>query len=121
MLSLCELKKALGDRLDENHEWGYELRFVNELEYCGKFLVLNKRVKSSRHFHKVKKETFACLYGSVHINRWIDGVVVPTTLNPGEVLTIDQLTEHQFVISGNSKAALLEVSTHHEDSDTYRI
>jgi mannose-6-phosphate isomerase-like protein (cupin superfamily) len=106
--------------VDDNHLWGRELRMVNEHEYCSKILELTYPARSSVHFHKEKKETFIVLEGVVTIQ-------VGSTMRDygaGEQVTVLPMTEHSFMLSkknGGRKALILESSTHHEDSDTYRV
>ena len=103
--------------VDEDHDWGYELRLVNEEEYCGKLLVLTEHKASSYHKHKKKKETFVVLCGSVLVR--INGV--RSTLVSGDQVTLEPGDQHSFnLAAGYPRACILEVSTHHDDSDTYR-
>lgn len=105
--------------VDDDHEWGYELRLVNEPEYCGKLLILDSKESSSLHYHRKKKETFIVLSGEVELyfsGGDGDGKVVLT----GRV-TIEPLVRHRFRAINNTRAIILEVSTHHEDADTYRV
>lgn len=114
-------------KVDENHLWGRELRMVNRsatadcsAEYCGKLIELTYPARSSIHYHKEKTETFIVLNGVVTIqlgNAMRDyGVGEQVTIYPGQ--------KHSFMIARKNngrKALILEVSTHHEDEDTYRV
>lgn len=108
--------KAAGLSVDSDHKWGYELRLINNKQYCGKLLVLtDKKQQSSPHYHPVKnKKTFFVLSGRVNIvvlgsrghNGYCYGVGECVTLIPG--------MEHRFSLSPCCEEALiLEVSTQH--------
>ncbi len=97
--------------------WGSEEWLVNNEKYCAKFLNLEKGFKCSLHSHKKKDETFYVLEGRV----LIEGEGNTTTIlykngsiriKPGEVHRFYALTE---------RAKILEVSTHHDDEDSYRL
>lgn len=103
--------------VDDAHEWGYELRLVNEPEYCGKLLILDSKESSSLHYHKEKKETFIVLAGTV----FVVSPKVSGYFGTGETVTIWPRERHSFQVVDNTRAVILEVSTHHEDSDTYRV
>lgn len=102
---------------DMDHRWGFEIRMVNEPEYCGKFLVLERDVTSSLHYHKGKKETFIVLSGDVSIES--NGCI--KVYHPGDKLTIGRGVRHRFVLTNNTKVLFLEVSEHHDDADVFRL
>lgn len=102
--------------IDIDHIWGYEVRMVNNEKYCGKLLVLTNSDISSLHYHKDKTETFIILAGRVEL---VLGDVVMEFV-AGDKSTIYPGTNHRFKAI-TRRALILEVSTHHEDSDTYRI
>lgn len=96
--------------------WGKELWVVNRPEYCGKFLYLDKGAVSSYHKHVNKIETFFSLHGVAALT--IEGkdymltpFARPKTVLPGQL--------HSF--TGISDTLILEISTHHEDSDIVRM
>jgi len=96
--------------------WGREIWIVNELEYCAKFLHLNKDAQSSMHYHKTKKETFYCLKGQVALT--IEGR--DYMLNPwARPKTIEPEQTHIFY--GITNAVILEISTHHSEDDVVRL
>lgn len=103
--------------------WGWEEIFVNEPEYCGKLLHVTPGYQCSLHYHKNKKETFSVLEGSVLLEqRDIRGIPFEEKLYPGDSRTIMPGTQHRFQSATMGYSAIiLEVSTHHEDSDSYRI
>jgi len=97
--------------------WGKEVWLVNNEKYCGKLLYLDKGAVSSMHYHKVKQETFFALSGQT-------GLMIAGKdymLNPASrPKTIYPKQEHQFI--GLSEGiVILEISTHHEDSDVARL
>lgn len=103
-------------RITVDKVWGYELWLVNCPEYCSKLLFVDKDAECSYHCHKVKKETFTCLEGCAILN--IDGKeyhLVPWARSK----TIFPREYHSF--KALSKTLILEVSTHHEDDDSYRL
>lgn len=96
--------------------WGEELWLVNSDKYCGKLLTISKGAESSYHYHKEKEETFYCLYGEVRLN--IEGK--DFTLTPHSCpMTIEPKEKHGFM--GLIQSVVLEVSTHHDDSDVVRL
>jgi len=95
--------------------WGWELWITNSKLYCGKILHLLKNYCCSYHYHKVKDETFYILKGSVRMN--IEGSV--TNMLPGKSIHIKPGTKHQFL--GLEESEILEISTQHFDSDSYRL
>lgn len=107
-------------KVDDDHLWGRELRFINTEEYCGKLIELTYPARSSIHYHQNKRETFIILNGVVTI-------CVGDSMRDykaGEQVTIDPGQNHSFMLSSKNhtrKALILEVSTHHEDSDTKRV
>lgn len=101
--------------------WGLEKWYVNNL-YCMKELILFKEKGCSFHHHKEKDEIFYCIKGKVLLEV---GVVneegehlVAAILEPGDIYRITPYTKHRFI--GLEDSLLIESSTHHEDSDSYR-
>ncbi len=104
-----------------NKGWGQERVIVNNADYCGKFLEFKAGAKFSMHFHAKKHETFYVLEGK-GVLRGINtelATVFEYALNPGVVLTIEPLSPHQIFAETDIK--IIEFSTHHEDSDSYRV
>lgn len=95
--------------------WGSELWIVNNSLYCGKILKLNKGWQGSRHYHKIKTETFYVLKGMVRLEL---GGEAPMILYPGGNVTIQPGTPHRF--AGIEDSEIVEFSTTHDDRDTYR-
>ena len=63
-----------------------------------------------------KEETFIVIFGTVYVK--LDGK--DHIFHAGDAITIEPHTPHCFE-PVNGPAVILEASTHHEDSDTYRI
>lgn len=96
--------------------WGHEEWLVNTNLYCAKYLILEQGYECSLHYHKNKDETFYVLDGSVEID--IHGGTLK--LLPGQSVRVRPGTKHRFrSITKTSK--ILEISTHHEEDDSYRI
>jgi mannose-6-phosphate isomerase-like protein (cupin superfamily) len=94
-------------------EWGEERWIVNR-DYCGKLLILRKGFRCSLHYHKLKDETFYINKGKVLMECGGQTLV----MGPGDALLIEPNTKHRF--TGLEDSEILEFSTHHEDSDSYR-
>jgi mannose-6-phosphate isomerase-like protein (cupin superfamily) len=94
--------------------WGYEQWIENNDKYCCKILGLNKGYQCSLHYHKNKDETFLVTVGHVRLELG-DEVL---HLRPGSFARVPQNTLHRF--AGIEDSVIIEVSTHHEDSDSYR-
>ena len=107
--------KKLGT-VHEGHKWGYEIWIENTNDYCSKLLVLMNQIKGSLHYHKIKRETFIILEGTVQL-RVGDSVLV---LEKYDKVFVDRETRHQFQALSTT-AVIMEISTHHEDSDSYKI
>lgn len=86
---------------------------VNEPEYCSKYLTLEAGQECPQHYHKIKKETFFVLTGTVSLE--LDEQ--PVTLAPGQSCTLKPGVGHKFWSVGG--AVIEEVSTHDENSDSY--
>jgi len=95
--------------------WGRELWIANTEDYCGKILKLNKGYQCSFHHHKNKDETFYVLSGKVLME--VDGET--KIMESEESVRIVPGVNHRFTGLENSK--MIEFSTHHEESDSYRL
>lgn len=93
--------------------WGEERWIVNR-DYCGKLLVLKKGFRCSMHHHKNKDETFYVNKGKVLLE--LDGMKI--VMNPGDAQLVKPNQPHRF--TGLEDSEIIEFSTHHEDSDSYR-
>ena len=103
--------------------WGYELWIHNDKQYCGKLLVFPKEGSNfSMHYHMIKNETWYVQKGSFQFD-WIDTQLAKlqrTILNEGDVVYIEKGKPHQLTAL-NDDSIILEVSTEHFNSDSYRI
>jgi mannose-6-phosphate isomerase-like protein (cupin superfamily) len=95
--------------------WGFELWIVNNDVYCGKKLVLYEGAQSSLHYHEIKDETFFVQSGLVRFEK--DDEVL--TLGPGDSVHVPPGCIHRF--AGMQFSEIFEFSTHHEESDSYRL
>lgn len=95
--------------------WGKEIWMANTELYCGKKLILKKGKRCSLHYHKNKDETFYIDTGKVLME--VDGK--KGIMISGEAILIESNTNHRF--SGLENSVIIEISMHHEDSDSYRI
>ena len=94
-------------------EWGEERWIVNR-DYCGKLLILKQGFRCSLHYHKIKDETFYINKGKVLMECAGQTLI----MKPGDALLIEPNMKHRF--TGLEDSEILEFSTHHEDSDSYR-
>ena len=100
-------------------EWGYEKWITNTPQYCMKELGLNKGFRCSLHYHKIKDETFYIVRGKVMIEIEESSEIRERILLPGNFARIMPGVKHRF--SGLEESVIIESSTHHEDSDSYRV
>ena len=101
--------------------WGEELIIENNEMYCGKLLIFKKGCKFSMHYHLIKDETWYVDKGEF-LYRWIDtetAKVNENKLQEGDV--VRQLPGQPHQLEAISNGRIFEVSTHHEDSDSYRV
>lgn len=99
--------------------WGEERWIVNR-EYCGKILILKKGFRCSYHCHKIKDETFYVNKGKVLLEYGGENVKKSqkVILHQGENKHIEQGLYHRF--TGLMDSEIIEFSTTHKDSDSYR-
>ena len=112
---------ALGSPKFVSKGWGYELWIANNDKYCGKILCVLKDRKCSMHFHLNKHETFYIVSGTIQmklIEKNGDKVVLNMT--KGDTLEVPPGLMHQFK-STCDLAEIMEVSTFHDDEDSYRV
>ena len=114
-----EVKKPLKVK----KEWGHELIFHNDDEFCGKLLVFPKSGSSlSMHYHMLKNEAWYVQAGSFEFE-WIDteeGQLYHDYLTPGQCVDINTGQPHRLT-SLKSNSIIFEASTQHFDSDSHRI
>ena len=101
--------------------WGEEIIIENNKKYCGKILVFKEGCKFSMHYHMNKDETWYVEYGEF-LYRWIDTETAEMhehLLNEGDTVRQRPGQPHQLQALTNGR--IFEVSTYHEDSDSYRV
>jgi mannose-6-phosphate isomerase-like protein (cupin superfamily) len=101
--------------------WGEELIIENNELYCGKLLIFKAGCKFSMHYHMIKDETWYVEKGEF-IYKWIDTETADTievNLKPGDIVRQRPGQPHQLIAI--TDGIIFEVSTHHEDSDSYRV
>jgi mannose-6-phosphate isomerase-like protein (cupin superfamily) len=101
--------------------WGREIWIANTDKYCGKILEFNEGAEFSMHYHMLKHETFYILEGEVEI-RGFDlkkAVMQSVTHGEGSVIIIPPGQPHKII--AKKKSRIIEVSTTHYESDSYRI
>lgn len=101
--------------------WGKEIWIQNNGLYCGKLLYFNKGASFSMHYHLNKIETFYVLSGSLELEHFDlnNADRKSNILQEGDVIDIPLGTPHK--VRALTDAVIIEISTHHEDSDSYRI
>lgn len=101
--------------------WGNELIIENNEMYCGKLLKFKSDCKFSMHYHMDKDETWYVQKGKF-VYRWIDtenADMNESILRKGDVVRQRPGQPHQLIAL--TDGLIFEVSTHHEDSDSYRV
>jgi mannose-6-phosphate isomerase-like protein (cupin superfamily) len=116
--------------------WGHELWIVNHEKYCGKQLTVLPSKYCSMHYHELKEETFYVTYGvlkleyasAMHLDEikadpsLFEKLKQTVNLNCGQSFDLGLRMAHRFTSGSNwNPCAFIEFSTHHEDSDSYRI
>lgn len=119
--------------------WGVERWIVNNEDYCSKILFVDQAAFSSVHWHNNKKETFHCVSGYGYVEFFVASVkdvrdlreelclakeldlVERFELRPNQSIDILPGQCHRFVGLSKEPFQILEVSTHHEESDSFRF
>ena len=105
------------------HDWGYEIIWASNDDYCGKILVFEKNnQKTNLHFHKKKTKSWFVNAGMFKV-QWVDtktGKIFSKELLEGSTFTVPALMP---VMLENLKpnSAMAEVSTTDDDEDFYRL
>ena len=104
-------------------DWGREIVFANDEKnnYCGKILEVRKGEGFKMHFHIIKCETFYIISGKLRV------VLIDTTdrslhtgtLNQGDCLDLERFVPH--AVEALEDCVIIEASTFHRDSDSFRI
>jgi mannose-6-phosphate isomerase-like protein (cupin superfamily) len=102
--------------------WGWELWIVNNSKYCGKILFVKQGQFLSYHFHKLKDEVLYVQSGKARfvISENADGSNPEEKfLDVGMAYHVTENCPHQ--IEALSDLTIIEFSTTHFDSDSYRL
>lgn len=105
-----------------NKTWGFEDWLWNGDKYCGKLLSLNMDKHCSWHYHLIKDEVFYVHNGLVELYYGTEDDIsraMVVQLLEGDVFHIPPGLRHRF--RGIRHSLIIEVSTHHEESDSIRI
>lgn len=106
-----------------NKKWGREVIFANNDMYCGKLLIHDKAgSKGSMHFHMKKHETFFVQQGlfKIHSIDTSTAKINTVLLKKGDTWVNEPGQPHQ-IEAMEDNSIIFEVSTHHEDNDSYRV
>lgn len=108
----------------ERHEksWGHEVWHHNE-EFCLKTLIIEPGCSFSMHFHVDKEEIFIVERGRGTLE-YIDTENAKKhtlELTQGDMFLVERLTPHRVSACESGQLIIREASTHHEDSDSYRV
>jgi len=118
-----ESVRKLSHRNKPEKRWGWEEWIVNNDLYCGKRLHFTAIGGStSLHFHVKKHETMYVESGSflITVIDTSDASEHVHSLTRGDSIVIPPMTPHR-IEAVTPPSVLVEFSTHHEDSDSYRI
>lgn len=99
--------------IDRFDNYGLLMLTVVNRDYCKKLLGLLPNQNHPEQFHKLKEETFHCLWGEVEL--WLDDKL--QLLKPGDVITVQPGVRHKF--SSASGAVIEEISSTHIKDDSY--
>ena len=105
-------------------DWGYEIWLANNEKenYCGKILYINEGKSTSMHFHAKKHESFYVLQGTlcIHVVDTETTATTPYYVKEGERFIMDRVVPHTRE-AHDGPVKFIEISTFHEDSDSYRV
>lgn len=122
MINLKEMLTSRDDRVFVEKGWGYEDWIYNGDDYCGKILFFNKGKKCSFHFHTIKDEVLFVHSGQI-VMKYSEYDDLENAefvvMKPGMAFHITPGLRHQMIAEEDT--IIYEFSTHHEDSDSYRI
>lgn len=102
-------------------KWGRELWIHNSSKYCGKILEFDKGKNFSMHFHLIKEETWFVLNGKFLMEYYDleNAQRISTQIEENSVVHIRPGVLHKLTALEDSR--IMEVSTEHFESDSYRI
>lgn len=103
-------------------EWGNEEIIVNNDKYCAKRMTVFPGGKLSIQWHINKQETFHIEKGTLKVTIFLPtGNKFDYNLKPGESITIFPGQAHTFHNKTKQNVIFLEISTHHDNNDVYRV
>jgi sialic acid synthase SpsE/D-lyxose ketol-isomerase len=109
--SRVELSHHYG--LDRFFEFGAVLATLVNRDYCKKIIAVFPGQSNPEHMHKIKEETFICVYGEMTVN--LGGEI--HRMKEGDILTVPTGVPHGFTSAGG--AVFEEISSTHQGSDSY--
>jgi quercetin dioxygenase-like cupin family protein len=98
--------------------WGWELHICNGDQYCGKKLFIKQGHWLSYHHHDIKDEVLYVESGRCYFSNDETGIILSPELTVGYAFHVKPTVKHQ--IHAIEDTMIIEFSTHHEDSDSYR-
>lgn len=104
-----------------NKGWGHEEWICNTIDFCGKLLFFDPGKKCSMHFHVDKSQYFRVMKGKFSFSFVIDGNKYQFHGESGDIFYVWPGLIHQMQNIGKGQAILMQISTHHQDSDSYRV
>jgi len=111
-----------GERVHVEKGWGFEDWIYNGPDYCGKLLSFYCDKKCSYHYHAIKDEVLFLHSGKI-IMKYGDHdnleAATELVMEPGMAFHVTPGLRHQMIAVEDS--LIYEFSTHHEDSDSYRV
>lgn len=117
---LIEAESQVVKRVEKG--WGWE-DWIHNSDYCGKILHFFAEKQCSFHYHKLKTETFLISKGQIYLlYGWEHDIskAAIRILHTGEAFHVPPGLVHRMR-GHKSDAEIIEFSTHHEDSDSYRV
>lgn len=116
-----KIEPTFRSAIETKKGWGKEVEIANNEKYCGKLLVFKEGAKFSNHFHLIKSETFMILKGRIEFKCFdlTNANEFTYIFDEGQIIDIPAGCPHQ--IKAIIETTIVEVSTHHEDTDSYRI
>jgi mannose-6-phosphate isomerase-like protein (cupin superfamily) len=102
-------------------DWGKEVVITNNEKYCGKILCFHAGYSGSMHYHLKKQETWYIAEGRIILSfpDPATGKLYSEIYEKGDVVTHTPGEAHQ--VYALEETQIFEVSTTHEDCDSYRI
>lgn len=117
----CEIRQGKTPIKHVPKGWGYEKWIINTPLYCGKLLHVEEDKRCSMHYHLLKHECFYVVSGFVLLESILkDGSLVAVELKTGDSFVVTPGLMHRFTAYGGN-ADIIEFSTQHFDSDSYRV